>query len=462
MAMLLAPGLLWGETVATSDIDDQVSVQMTVYNSNIGLVKDTRKITLPPGEGELWFMDVASHIMPETVHTKSTNRPNDWTVLEQNYEYDLMNGKKLLDKYVGKRIKVIDWNRYQDRKDTIDALLLSNNQDQVYRINNEIYLGHPGIKVLPELPQNLIAKPTLTWLYENGSRRPHHLQVSYLTRHITWRSDYILVLNKDDDAGDLSGWVTVDNKSGASYRNARLKLVAGEVNRVDEPQVYAMAEMAASRKAKAAPFKEDAFFEYHIYNLQRKTTIKNKQTKQIRLLEAHGITVQKELLVHGIQGYFSRKYSTRELQQPVNVYVKFNNAKKNQMGMPLPAGIMRIYKADNEGSLQFIGEDRISHTPKDETVKLKIGEAFDIVAERTQSDYRQLTTRRHESEWEITIRNHKDQTVRVSLIEPVFGNWEVIKSSHEYVKEDAFTLRFNIAVPGDGTEKVSYRIRVGL
>ena len=452
-----------GQTVSKSTVDDQVAVQVTVYNSNLGLIKDTRKVALPLGEGELRFMDVASHIMPVTVHTKSLNRPDDFFVLEQNYEYDLMNANKLLDKYVGKEIKLMDWNKFQDRKEVVEATLLSNNQGQIYKINDEIYLGHPGHKILPEIPENLIAKPTLTWLYDNKSKKTHELEVSYLTKNITWKADYVIVLNKDDTSADISGWVSLDNRSGATYKNATLKLIAGEVHRAKERMreeiVYAMAPRS---KVGAHRFEEKPFFEYHIYDLQRKTTIKDNQTKQVSLLEAIGARVRKELLVYGVQSYFTRRYRDQNPKQPVNVYVKFKNSQGNSLGMPLPAGIMRLYKQDIDKSLQFIGEDRIEHTPKDEEVRLKVGETFDVVAERVQTDYRQISTRLHESEWEITLRNHKEEDITVGIVEPLFGNWVVISNNYPYKKVDAFTIRFDVMVPKDGEVKVKYRIKVGV
>jgi len=463
LAFLLAlPCVVSGNSVSESDMDDQVGVKVTVYNNNLGLIKDLRHVSLPVGEGELRFMDVPAHIMPVTVHAKSLNYPGEFSIFEQNYEYDLINADKLLDKYVGKKIKIIHWNTYQDRKDVVDAILLSNNKGQIYKIDNEIYLGHPGYRVLPKIPENLIAKPTLTWLYDNKKREPHQLEVSYLTTNINWKADYVLLLNKDDISSDISGWVTLDNKSGAIYKNAQLKLVAGEVHRVEErPQdrVYAMME---EKKARAPQFEEKAFFEYHIYDLQRKTTIKDKQTKQISLLEATDINVGKELLVYGVSSYFTRQYREKNPKQPVNVFIKFKNSKDNNLGMPLPAGIMRLYKQDDDGSQQFIGEDRIEHTPKDEEVRLKIGEAFDVVAERFQTDYRRISTRLHESEWEITLRNHKEKEIYVGVVEPVFGNWQVISNTHPYKKVDAFTIRFDVKIPKDDEIKIKYRIRVGL
>lgn len=465
MMLFLVSSPSFGESVVKSAADDQTGVEVTVYNNNVGLVKETRKIQLPKGRGELRFMDVASAIMPVTVHAQSLKTPQHFSVLEQNYEYDLINSKKLMDKYVGKKIKIVDWNKFQDRKEVVDATLLSNNQGPIYKINDEIYLGHPGTPVLPKLPENLIAKPTLTWLYQNGTSGPQDIQVSYLTGNLTWKADYVVVVNKDDTAADVSGWVTLDNKSGAAYRQARLKLVAGEVHRVLQDQMSMVparpAAMEMSR-AKAGGFQEKSFFEYHIYDLERKTTLKDKQTKQISLLEANGVKVKKELLVYGLKSWFTRQYREDNPKQPVAVYIKFKNSKDNSLGMPLPAGIMRLYKQDDDGSSQFIGEDRVDHTPKDEEVRLKIGEAFDVVAERVQTDFKRITTRLYETEWEMKIRNHKEHEVAVGIIEPVFGNWEVISNSRPYTKIGAFTIRFDVKVPKDGEVKVKYRIRVGL
>lgn len=466
MAALIVSGTSAGaETVCKSTDADRTAVEVTVYNNNLGLIKETRSVDIPAGRGELRFMDVPAHIMPVTVHVKSLDDPKGLAVLEQNYEYDLINSSRLLDKYVGKKIRIIDWNKYKDRKDEIEATLLSNNEGQVYKIDNQIYLGHPGIKVLPELPENLVAQPTLTWLYQSQSQKKHRLEASYLTKNIGWNADYVAVVNKDDTLADISGWVTVENKSGATYKDARLKLVAGEVQRVAEEVVEGPVlerEMHMEQFAPPRPFEEKPFFEYHLYDLQRPTTLKDNQTKQISLLDASKVKIEKELVVEGAKGSFIRPFMEPVPRQPVNVCVKFKNAKENNMGMPLPAGIMRVYKEDDDGSRQFAGEDRIAHTPKDEDVKLTLGQAFDVVAERVQTDYKQLTTRLHESEWEITIRNHKDKEVTVGIIEPLQGNWTVVSKTAPYKKIDAFTIRFDVKVPKDGEAKVKYRVKVGL
>jgi len=448
--------------VSKSTIDDQIGVEVAVYNNNIGLIKETRKLTLPSGEGELRFMGVASQILPVTVHVESLNYPSDFSVVEQNYEYDLINADKLLDKYVGKKVKIVVWNEYQDRKETVDAVLLSNNNGQIYKINNEIFIGHPGIKVLSKLPEDLIARPTLTWLYDNNTTKEHNLEVSYLTNNISWKADYVVVLNKDDTSGKISGWITLDNRSGATYRNARLKLIAGDVNRVTDTYRGKAVMMSRMERQAVSQFEEKPFFEYHIYDLQRQTTIKDKQTKQVSLLESTGVKIQKEFLVEGSQNIFRSHYKRNNSKQPVNVYIKFMNTGDNNLGKPIPKGIMRLYKMDTEGSLLFVGEDRIDHTPEDEEISLKIGESFDVVAERVQTDYKQITKGLHESEWEITLKNHKDEDVVVSIIEPLSGNWSVIDSSHPYTKKDAFTIKFDVAVPKDIEVKVKYRLRVGL
>ena len=448
-----------------STAEDQAAVEVTVYNSNIGLVKDLRKVQVPAGRGELRFMDVASSIQPVTVSVRSVNQPEAFSVLEQNYEYDLMSPAKLLDKYVGKKVKLVEDRQYQDRKDVTEAVLLSNNNGPIYQVGGEIHLGYPGRVVLPEIPENLIAKPTLMWLYDNQGQPAQQLEVSYLTGNINWNADYVCVLNKEDNGLDLSGWVTVDNQSGAAYKDAKLKLIAGTIHRAEPPQLrsrrseeYEMAKAASA----ADGFQEQGFFEYHIYDLQRPTTIKENQTKQIELLRASGAKAVKEMLIYGVQTWFTYRYEEQIPDQPVKVYVKFKNSEENHLGMPLPAGTVRVYKKDAQDKLQLIGEDNIKHTPKDEEVKLEIGEAFDVVAERKQTDYKQITSGVHESEWEITLRNHKKEDVTVGIVEPLYGNWSVISNSHPFEKVDAFTIRFNANVPKDGEVKVRYRVRVGL
>jgi len=462
LVLLVSSTIAAAEIVFESTSDDQVAVELTIYNDNLALVKETRIVKLPVGEGKLNFRDIASYIMPVTVCAESLNYPKDFVVLEQTYEDDLISANKLLDGYVGEKIKIINWNEFQDRKDVVEATLLSNDQEQIYEINGEIYIGYPGYKVLPKVPENLIIKPTLEWLYDNKTEKAHRLEVSYLTSNMNWKADYVVILNEDNSYADISSWVTLDNKSGATYENVLLTLISGEVRRIEQKPEERLYMMKSAAEVENWTFEESSFFEYHLYGLPRKTTIKDKQTKQLILLEAVGVGTEKELIAYGNKDYFTRVYSQQIIKNSVNVNIKFKNSKDNDLGVPLPAGIMRLYQKDVQGKLQFIGEDKIEHTPKDEEIKLRIGEAFDVVVERIQVDYKKITTKLHESEWEITLRNHKEKDVIIGVVESLLGNWQIISNTHPYEKIDASTIRFNVNIPQDGEAKVRYKVRIGL
>jgi hypothetical protein len=449
---------------ATSTLDDQTGVALTIYNVNLGLVKDQRRIKLFKGIGDLRFMDVASQIMPTSVHIKSLVNPDSLLVLEQNYEYDLLSPQKLLDKYVGKEVKLFTKNPYTERDEFVTATLLSNNGQPVFKIGDEITFGHPGRIIFPGVPENLNAKPTLVWMLENNLPSMQTIEASYLTNGINWRSDYVVTLNDKDDKADLSGWVTIDNHSGAMYRNAKLKLVAGDVNRVKDAYEYKQKmSRVAGMAAKSAPepqFKEEAFFEYHIYTLQREATIKDNQTKQISLVTADDIPVRKELLYHGANYYYYNRHGEAVTDQKIGVFVEIRNKKENNLGIPLPKGTVRVYKRDSEGSLQFVGEDSIDHTPKDEKIRIKLGDAFDVVGSRKQTDWKKVASDTYEAAFEISLRNHKKEDVVVKVVEPVPGDWKMLSSSHEYRKSEAFTAEFAIPVPKDKEVKLTYRVRM--
>ena len=461
-------GQVAGQTVGQSTIDDQRSVAITVYNSNLGLVKDTRTLRLPRGASQLRFMDVAQLIDPTTVHIKSLTSANSLQVVEQSYEYDLLNPQKLLDKYVGRQLTLVlkRVENGSDRLVPVPATLLSNNAGQVWRIENQIVINPTNIAEIrfDQLPGDLIAKPTLVWSLNNSGADSQTVEASYLTTGLNWRSDYVVVVNQDDTKADLNGWVTLDNRSGATYRNAELKLVAGDVQRVREMAKREMELMRTDQvRAAAAPaqFEEKSFFEYHLYTLQRPTTIKQNETKQISLLSGSGINVKKELVLYGQQFYYQGYNNPGEpVKEKVGVYVEFKNSKENNLGQPLPAGIVRVYKADDSGAQQFVGENRIDHTPKDESVRIKLGEAFDVTAERKQTDYKVIARRIWEYAYEIRIRNHKEQPVTVIVNEPITGEWEMISSTFPAQKTAAFAARFSVPVAKDGEAVLSYRVRV--
>jgi len=451
----------------TTTARDRQSVNITVYNSNLGLVRETRRLTLPNGQIALRFADVTAQIRPETVHLASLTAPASLRILEQNYQYDLLNPAKLLDKFVGKEITLV-LRHYQNNTESfepVQATLMSNNGGQVWRIKGQIVINPSNIAEMrfPDLPKNLVATPTLVWDLENRETGSQTIEASYLTSGMNWRADYVLLVNADDTKGDLQGWVTLTNASGATFEDARLQLVAGDVNRVSEERNLAFAgAMARKTMADESQFQEQGFFEYHMYTLQRPATIRDNETKQVSLLEAAGFDVKKEFVLNG-QRYYYTGYNNpgAPIKEKVGVYVQFRNSLSNKLGMPLPAGTIRLYKKDDKGNQQFIGEDKIDHTPKDEDVRVKVGDAFDIVAERKQTDYKVVVTgHMYEYAYEIKIRNHKDGPVTVVVNEPIGGDWEMVSSTFKAEKSAAFAAQFQVPVAKDGEATLAYRVRV--
>jgi len=443
----------------TSTIKDQKDVAITIYNSNVGLVKDTRLIDLKPGIHELKFMDVAAKIDPATVHIKSFINGSSLNVLEQNYEYDLLSPQKLLEKYVGQKVLLATINPETKKEEIVEAILLSTQGGNIFQIGDKIHIGHYGRILLSKIPENLIPQPTLVWMLENKLSKPQKLEASYLTSGINWKVDYVAVLNKLDTLTDLTGWVTIDNRSGATYQNALLKLVAGDIHRVQGEMRMDYARPMAAAKEVSQQFKEESFFEYHLYTLDRRTTIKDNQTKQMTLLDANQVPVKKLFIFAGYPQYYYHRYDQRSNKQKVGVFLELENSKKHNLGMPLPKGTIRVYKEDKDGSLQFVGEDRIDHTPKDERFKIKIGEAFDVVGEKIQTEYRHLGFNLYEVAFEVTLRNHKKEDIEVLVEEPIPGDWEMLSNTHPYEKLQAHLIRFEVPVAKDKEVKVKYRIR---
>ncbi|HEV8075854.1 MAG TPA: DUF4139 domain-containing protein [Candidatus Acidoferrum sp.] len=458
-----------GRGAATADqsttLSDQTDLAVTVYNSNIALVRDVRELQLPRGNFRLKFMDIAATVNPATVHFRSLTEPDKVGVLEQNYEYDLLEPAKLLNKYVGKEVTLV--RSYMDNGTTkheeIKATLLANNNGPVWKIGNDIVTGGYGESYrFPEVPANLYERPTLLMSLENSGSAKQKIESSYLASNLSWNADYVLTVGRDDKAADLDGWVTVVNNSGTAFHNARLQLVAGDLNRVPEANHFQAGEgVARSAMAKAAPqFQQENFSEYHLYSLGRRTSVEDKETKQISLLEGTGVPVEKLFVVNGQNFYYHNAQNPGSpLKDPVMVFYKFKNEEKAGLGVPLPAGNLRVYQKDSKGGLLFIGEDHIDHTPKDEFLTVKIGNAFDVVSERKQTDYKSLGGRTWEMEFEITLRNHKDTPVTVQVNEPIGGDWEMQSSSYKFTKTAAFAAQFDVPVKANGESVLKYRIR---
>ena len=450
----------------TTTINDQSEVSITVYNSDIALVRDVRNLQLARGIGNLRFMDIAATVNPATVHFRSLTEPSQVSVLEQNYEYDLLDPDKLLRKYVGREVTLMR-NRAENgttRQEEVKALLLSYNSGPVWKIGNEIVTGLGADHIrFPELPDTLYTRPTLIWTVQNDGAPKHRVEASYLARSLAWNADYVLTVARDDKAADLNGWVTLTNNSGTAFRNAKLQLVAGDLNRVRQ-QLNRMADLAASAPQKMIAeerMAQESFSDYHLYTMGRKTTINNAQTKQVSLLEGTGVPTIKRYVVEGQHHYYRNQlHPGSPIKDSVQVYYQFKNEEKSGLGMPMPAGVLRVYQQDSKGGVQFVGEDRIMHTPKDETLNVKIGNAFDVVCERNQTDFEKIASNVYEIEYAITLRNHKATAVNVEVNEPVGGTWRMITSSHEWTKTSAWASQFKVPVAADGTAVLKYRVRV--
>ena len=449
----------------TSTLDDQTELAVTVYNSDLALVRDVRNLTLSPGTSNLRFMDIAATVNPATVHFRSLSEPSRVSILEQNYEYDLLEPDKLLRKYVGRDVTLIR-NRQEGgttRQEEVKAHLVSYNTAPVWKIGNEIVTGIGADHIrFPELPDSLYTRPTLIWTVDNTGAQKHRVEASYLARNIAWSADYVMTVARDDRSADVNGWVTLNNNSGTAFRNTRLQLVAGDLNRVRE-QLGRMRDEAKMMAPSAAAqnMAQESFSDYHLYTLGRKTTINNNQTKQVSMFEGTGVATTKRYVVEGQNYYYhNRQHPGSPIKDVVQVYYQFKNEEKAGLGLPMPAGVIRVYQEDSKGGVQFVGEDRIDHTPKDETINIKIGNAFDVVCERNQIDFEQIASNVYEFEYEITLRNHKATAINAEVNEPVGASWRMIRSSHEWTKTAAWAAQFKVPVAADGTAVLKYRVRV--
>ena len=440
------------------------------------MVRHDRPIRLEAGRSTLRFTDVAGLIDPTTVTFSSLTDPAT-RVLEQNFQFDLVSSDKLLQKFIDRPVTVerTVGNQASNASGTLlssaDGLVLRGSDGSITALRE-----YSAVK-FPELPGGLITKPTLEWLLSAPRGGEQKTRVTYQTGGITWWADYNLVFNPGKDANsgllDLSAWVSIINQSGVGYPDAKLKLIAGDVHRAPAAPVAlprAMAMAAKTMEADDAGFAQKAFFEFHLYTLGRRATLPNNSTKQIELFDqAKQVPAKKVLVYYGLAGNYGwdTPMMERDLGLPMNrkvdVYLEFRNDKAVGLGVPLPAGRIRVSQLDNaDGSLEFIGEDRIDHTPKDENVRVKLGSAFDVVGERRQVDFAVDTRARWmEEEVEVKLRNHKDQPVDVIVKESLYrwSNWKVMTKTHDFTREDARTIHFPVRVAKDGEAVVRYRVR---
>ncbi|MCL6480864.1 MAG: DUF4139 domain-containing protein [Firmicutes bacterium] len=449
----------------TSAASEQVDLALTVYNSNVALVRDVRELQLPAGSVDLRFLDVAASVNPATVLLRSLTAPTRLAVLEQSYEYALLEPQKLFQKYVGREITLVRLHQQDGttRQEEIKATLLAFHNGPVWKIGNEIVTGLQADHYrFPELPTDLYSRPTLIWKLENSGPARHRIEVSYLAGNLSWSADYVLAIDREDRTAALEGWITLSNSSGIAYENARLRLIAGEVHRA--PDAYsretAEARVLVERAAAAPQLARETFSEYHLYTLARRVSLRHQETRQISLLTAPSVPVEKFFVVEGQSFYYRGPQPPGEpIRNAVQVHYRFRNDETSGLGSPLPAGVVRVYQADADGALQFLGEDRIRHTPRNEALTLYVGNAFDVVCERKQTDYVRLSDRVAEMEFELTLRNQKERAIVVEVNEPFGGDWTLVKSTHQARKTSAWAAQFLVPVERQGAAVLRYRVR---
>ena len=433
-------------------------VAVTIYNQDLGLVKDVRELQFEKGKSIIKFTDVAAQIDPTSVHFKPVNPSDRVSILEQNYQYDLVSSTKILQKYVDEEIELFTRSAGSEAEGkSYKGRLLSYSNDNV-----TLQEAGGGIRIVrldevrdlyfPTLPEGLITKPTLVWLLDSQVGGKRKAEVSYLTGGINWHAEYVAVVDQKDENLELGGWVSIDNRSGATYEEAKVKLIAGEVHRVREERMPPrLAKGFIADAATGAPqFEEKAFFEYHLYTLLRPATIKDNEIKQVSLFPSTDVEVTK------IFPYDGAKYDKK-----VRVELEFKNSESAGLGMPLPLGKIRVYKEDVDKALEFVGEDRIDHTPKDEKVRVFLGNAFDVVGERQKVDFKKITDDVTDESYRIKLRNHKEETVEVVVVEHLYGytEWEIRESSLPYEKKDASTIEFKVSLAPDEEVLLNYTVR---
>ncbi len=442
------------------------SVEITIYNANFGLVKEVREVNLSQGRQELRVEDVPSSIDPTSVGIRSLTKNLPIDMLEQNYQYDLLSPESILAKSVGKRVRFRQ--QLQNGQQIVtEGVLMSLGNIVIKTDDGRIVLNPSGTIEVMEIPEGLISKPTLMWDLAAEKAGQRDLEIAYLTNNIGWSADYVLTLNADDTKADLNGWVTINNRCGATWKDATLKLIAGDVRRLREMQFNAPAGRGGGGiRAADAGFAEQQLFEYHLYTLGRPATVRNNETKQIALLSASDVDVQKDLVFEGQKSYWyayganfrpGEGYAT-DANSKVNIIVKVTNSDKNKLGLPLPKGRVRVYKRDASGQVQMVGEDQIDHTPREETIKLYIGDAFDIVGERKRTEFKIIATNVVRETFEIKLRNRKKTPETVRVVEHAWAEYQILNESQKSRKIDSNTFEYLVRLEPDKEQVVTYTV----
>jgi len=465
LGMVAAQAVAQVPAETVSRAEDRKAVAVTIYNESLALIREERQVNLNAGRNLLALREVSGQIKPETASLRSLSGAR-LTLREQNFDFDLLTPRKLLDKYVGKTVTVVsyDYSKGRDHPAEIreQATVLSSNDGVVLKFADRIETNFPGRIIYNDVPATLRDRPTLVVDLDSSKAGTQRAELSYLSGGLGWKADYVASLADDEKTLDLAGWVTLTNKSGAAYENAKLQLVAGDVNRVQENFVANKAARLEMPMAPApAPMQREQLFEYHLYTLGQPTTLRDQQTKQVALLSAAHVPVQKEYRMEGAAYWYDENMKAPERgdKRGVEVFIQFDN-KDGDLGQPLPKGTVRVYKKDKEGRPLFIGEDRIDHTPKNEQVRLKLGKAFDITGNWKRTDFSRIDKRVAETEVTVELSNAKTEPVTVRVVEPIPGDWTMLSESHKHLQSSASSALWDIPVPADGKATLKYRVRV--
>lgn len=442
--------------------DARTAVALTIYSGqDLALVRESRNADLGSGESTLRFEEVAARLDPRTVTLQAMDDAGSLGILEQSYLYDLGSPQALLARWVGHGIELVETDS-RLRARVTQGTLLSTDGGNTYRIGDRIAVGHPGWLMLPPTGSEVFTRPTLRWRLANTGAPRRTLELSYATGGLTWAADYVLVLAADERHADLTAWATITNSSGAGYDDAAIVLVAGDVHRAGtpSPRVPVMEAKAAPASQMAA---SEGFAEYYRYGFERRTSLAENETKQLPLLAVRGVAATKRYELRSEPWWWRQPMADADRRAPVSVVLDVPNTAANHLGRDLPAGAVRVFQADASGARQLIGEDQLRQTAKDETARLVLGRAADVVATRNQTDWHKVAVEPFEAEsaYEVTLKNHKAGAVTVEVRERLDGDWEVLESSIPARSVDALTLGFDVPVAAGGETVLRYRVRVG-
>jgi hypothetical protein len=470
LGAIAALSLAFGTVVTTVRADpaeristqaDQRGLNVTIYNGGASLIHDRRRVTFAKGLNRIAWRDVSGMLDPTSAVLRSLTSGSALAVVEQNFDFSLLTPSSLLAKYVGRNVTVIHDVAIPGYPRRERARLLSNNDGVVLQYADRIETSLDGSHlVFDAIPGDLRDRPTLLLDLESSRPGPQDVDLAYMSSGLGWQADYVGTVSSDKTHMDLNGLVTLTNTSGTTFPNARLQLVAGNVN-LNEPVIPSPTNDVYSVNGAQPAMQQENYFEYHLYTLARPTTIANGQTKQVALLSARNVAIHETLELRGSGSYYSNANADLGAKLPVGAYVTFTN-KGGDLGIPLPGGLVRLYANDSHGTSQFLGSDRIDHTPKNEDVRLHVGDSFDVSANKKQTDFKAIGNCTYESSYDIRLANAKDVPQVVDVVEPIPGDWSILSENVPHQKTSSATSTWHIRVPADSNTTLTYRARVRL